>query len=1347
MGMSMFRCLRLDDLGRSVNGEGLTLSILLRAVLTMTLSAGLIGGMPAVASAAAEPGVPGEVSVPLTPLVPDKTPVAPMPGSTKPVVAWPRPGSAIIDVSAAGSRTAVPVVRVGGLPVTVSAVQNGAVAGVLGSASLEAEPAPSKVRVEVLDRAKAGGTLALRVSRADGGSGPAKVRVSLDYSAFRLGFGAGWESRLEMRLLPECGLGPVTPVQALRKECTGIDLPVVNDMKTGVISADVDFMAPVRLPAVKAGARESAVLGEPQTSASSLDGSQPLIVTMASSSESEKWGSFSKTDLKQAGSWASGTNSGDFTYSYPIDVPGVPGELEPEIELAYSSQSVDGQTSSEHGQSGLVGEGWSLSAGGFIETTYRPCKEDKDHPQTWTSDYDTCHRHENYQLSWGGRSGELVPTGTPNVWKTANDDGTLVEYVTFSGVGAYWRVTTSDGTQWWFGKREVGGRATNSVLTREMWANDSSEPCYHPSGFAYSHCTVAYRWNLDYVVDAHGNSMSYWYDKYTNQHATGGGEWGLIAYDRDAVLSRIEYGTRAGSETATPPAMVQFTNADRCVTDCWSGGTRNSANWIDTPFDLECNVGYAGPCANNRVASFWTDRRLAGITTRVKVGASGNFDADYRKVDSWAMTHQFPDNFYSGAAYRTLWLSGITRTGFDAAGTSSTLPRLVTYGKLMQSRADYDPNSGMLNHWRYRLEHLETETGARITATYAPVEDICTWKPGKTDAEWPNYNHNASRCFQQWYVPKDPVKAQQCLSNNSCWSRWHKYVVEKVTEDDLVGGSPDVVTSYEYKMDGAGSNLPLVTWTYASNPFGTIKKSMSTWRGYPTVITRTGPAGGVQTKTKRLYHRGVHRDTGLDAGQAFWRTGTVTDSTGGVSDDHQALAGLVREEIVYNGESESDAISKTVHHFTVTENAGQVLPSWQTPPERRAYHTGETATVSYQKLADGTWRPQVTRNAYDTGLGNLTSTQDGGVETDGGADDVCTKHSYVVNVNQLISRTTGANGQPGAGTWLGADWSTYDVILTPGDFAGDGRSDVLARNKLNSHLYLFRGQSNGTLGTPERVGDYWTGTENTFFTGGDFSGDNIPDVLYRDETAAHDLWMLYGNGSGGWGNGANAVRVGWGWAESFLFSPGDITADAKMDVLYRRANDGNLVVLRGNGAAGWIDGVNVVAHTGDWRIYDKIFGRGDVTGDGKADVYARVAATGELKLFPGTGSSTGSNAFGTPISLGLWNNNRLLAAADLSGDGRADLLTGQDGPRITDTVARSLTVTAPCSPWNPAYPGRCCLRRTVPLRRPALRHPTGTWPAHPDGYRHHPWNVRKQLGRQPHLHQSHVRQLRQAVNY
>ena len=129
-------------------------------------------------------------------------------------------------------------------------------------------------------------------------------------------------------------------------------------------------------------------------------------------------------------------------------------------------------------------------------------------------------------------------------------------------------------------------------------------------------------------------------------------------------------------------------------------------------------------------------------------------------------------------------------------------------------------------------------------------------------------------------------------------------------------------------------------------------------------------------------------------------------------------------------------------------------------------------------------------------------------------------------------------------------------------------------------------------------------------TAGDFSGDGRADVLAR-EVGSGRLWLYPGNGSGGWDA---RILVGSGWqVMDTVLGPGDFSGDGAVDVLARVAGSGALVLYPGDGRGGWLAPVQVGS---GWQGMDLMAGPGDLTGDGAADVLAREASTGTLWLYP-----------------------------------------------------------------------------------------------------------------------------------
>ncbi|WP_169501808.1 RHS repeat-associated core domain-containing protein [Kribbella catacumbae] len=804
-------------------------------------------------------------------------------------------------------------------PVAGSAIQLAA-----PKARAKGAPAtPAKMRVRVLDQkaataADVSGFL-LGLTRADQGLGEAPAQLTVDYSGFAEASGGDWASRLKLVSLPACAL--TTP--RVEGCLTPAEVGSVNNIEKQTLTAPVSVGNIERVMAVTADSGGSG-------------------------------GDYAATSLSPAASWSAGRSSGDFTWNYPLRVPPAPAGPTPKLSIDYSAQSVDGKTVASNSQSSSVGEGFGLTES-YVERKYGSCKDDGQ-----VGKYDLCWKYDNATVVLNGQANELVK-GT-NGWRLKNDDGSKVEKVvnpTANGDddNEAWKVTTLDGTQYYFGRQLLAGQ--NSVWTVPVAGDDANEPC-NKATFATSFCdNQAWRWNLDYVVDPHGNAMSLWYAKEINYYAKNGATTATKVYDRGGYLTKILYGQRSDAMTATAPMQVLFETQERCLTNCTSLTSATKANWPDVPFDQICA---SGATCTKVSPTFFSRRRLTQVTTQVLKGAA------YQSVDGWALSQDFPSpgDPMSG---RALWLQSITHTGKAVAPTAAA-PLVVSFGKKpLPNRVDTD-SDGIGPMMKIRVGNIWTETGAQITVNYAEPECVAGVKmPASADT-------NTMRCY--------PVKWQPPLSaEREDW--FHRHVVTEVRVNDITGGADAVVTNYAY---GGGA-----AWHYQENPLIPAKdRNWSDWRGFRTVTTSSGDPfqPGPRSRVVTSYFRGMHGDK-LKAGGT--KSVSVADTLGGARADVPALNGLVREAIAYASDSSNTEISGSLTDYWVHETAAQTI---ETGLVRRANITKPSA-VAGRITRDGGRSDlvHVALTEYDPATGLVVQTEDQGDSAK--VDETCTLTSYAKN--------------------------------------------------------------------------------------------------------------------------------------------------------------------------------------------------------------------------------------------------------------------------------------------------------------------------------------------------------------
>ncbi|WP_033285393.1 trypsin-like serine protease [Streptomyces sp. NRRL F-525] len=153
------------------------------------------------------------------------------------------------------------------------------------------------------------------------------------------------------------------------------------------------------------------------------------------------------------------------------------------------------------------------------------------------------------------------------------------------------------------------------------------------------------------------------------------------------------------------------------------------------------------------------------------------------------------------------------------------------------------------------------------------------------------------------------------------------------------------------------------------------------------------------------------------------------------------------------------------------------------------------------------------------------------------------------------------------GSWVStkifANWKTRTRIIAPGDVTGDYLPDLVSVDSAGV-LWIYPGKGNGTFSSPSRVGGGWS-QYNTLVGHGDFNGDGKADLLARNKSTG--VVYLY-KGAGKSGTGAFAARVKvrtWGSYNAFD-AVGDFTGDGKADLLIRNASN-TLYLYPGTGKA------------------------------------------------------------------------------------------------------------------------------------------------------------------------------------
>src|SRR6266567_3889867 len=311
-------------------------------------------------------------------------------------------------------------------------------------------------------------------------------------------------------------------------------------------------------------------------------------------------------------------NSGGLMYRYPLDIPPGPGGLVPNLTLAYNSGAVN-ESHSLQAAAPWVGEGWSLDLGSI----------------SWSQENVTPGGSNRLENVWHindsfGISGQLIPPDlnastavnlspwpppSQYIWHTAPESHAKVQELQ-SGNFPCWRVWLPSGI--W----ENFGCTSNSRRT------------YIDSG---GH-TVVWRWDVDLIVDRHGNQIQVNYQTHLNSDGS----------VRDAVLSSVEYDD-PGCHNATtrcstwnPQVKVIFDasrNVDRLTNSDCAGWPGTDLYRCDDPIDKSGSGGLPVPKVLNSFA-----------LNDVQVQVNGNLLRQYQFSYEQSHSHTLDQEPVTGVA-------------------------------------------------------------------------------------------------------------------------------------------------------------------------------------------------------------------------------------------------------------------------------------------------------------------------------------------------------------------------------------------------------------------------------------------------------------------------------------------------------------------------------------------------------------------------------------------------------------------------------------------------------------------------------------------------------------------------
>jgi MYXO-CTERM domain-containing protein len=242
--------------------------------------------------------------------------------------------------------------------------------------------------------------------------------------------------------------------------------------------------------------------------------------------------------------------------------------------------------------------------------------------------------------------------------------------------------------------------------------------------------------------------------------------------------------------------------------------------------------------------------------------------------------------------------------------------------------------------------------------------------------------------------------------------------------------------------------------------------------------------------------------------------------------------------------------------------------------------------------------------------------------------------------------------------------ATYPAAMVVTDLDGDGDEDIVTGNDLSLSVSVLLGDGAGGFGAAVNyvIDDPAALLYAVSIAVGDVTGDSVPDVVAAGFNPAL-AYVFAGDGEGGLAVPKTVELAAADIASDVALA--DLNADGDLDLVAPIPLSNEVRVLFGDGVVGF--GAPEVFPTGTGPAAVTV---ADLNGDGSLDIVTGNGGGGDASFLAGDGAG----AFAAPVSIDLGADAQpvSIAAADVNGDGDADVVTAN---RIASSITAPGTVS------------------------------------------------------------------------
>ena len=259
------------------------------------------------------------------------------------------------------------------------------------------------------------------------------------------------------------------------------------------------------------------------------------------------------------------------------------------------------------------------------------------------------------------------------------------------------------------------------------------------------------------------------------------------------------------------------------------------------------------------------------------------------------------------------------------------------------------------------------------------------------------------------------------------------------------------------------------------------------------------------------------------------------------------------------------------------------------------------------------------------------------------------RHLLLLSLSGSTLAAFGQSFAPVASYSTGTVYTPYGLAIA--DMNGDGKADIVTGNSNNDVVGILFGSSTGN-GTFQPIATYPTGPNSVpqGLAVADVNNDGKPDII-TGNVSGNSAGVMLGNGNGTF---QPIVTYNTGsFSHPNSIAVVDVNGDGKRDIITTDYGNATVTVMLGNG-----DGTfqYFIPYATGFGSSPESLTVADVSGDGKPDIVVGNNSQGTIGVFKGTGTG----AFQAMVSYSAGGPNSRpqgVAVADVNGDGIADILS------------------------------------------------------------------------------------------